>query len=126
MVIDYSSVVVVNEVSSADVDLFEDSSVAANYLEAIDVINEEFVAFTLYGHRLELSTTYKRVWLFGEIEVVRICPSSDDEDYSALVRGLLVETAKRILEVTKRALPGDPHPAELPIEKLVEIVGFTR
>ena len=94
--------------------LFRCLSDAEGKLEAVDVRNGEFFGFTLNGRSLMLS---------AEGERVSIVPNNDVGVHSARVRNLLEECYRFCSRHKSLALSDLSH---LPIEALVETIGFTR
>ncbi|QEX18237.1 hypothetical protein FRZ44_35420 [Hypericibacter terrae] len=116
----WASAILVNESSRADlpgdITLFHSPSAAESKLEAVDVRNGEYFAFTLAGRRLNLS-------LDGGM--VKIRAAQDDSDYTKTVRQLLEVIGYRVLDARRRESKEQSLDVSiLSTDGLVELIGF--
>jgi hypothetical protein len=85
--------IIVNE--HGNVSIFESVEYAEQYLEPIDVTNEEYVVYDSKGHLLQLAVSQKELLsIFGGIELietVRISPVGSGSGSSSELRKLLIK-----------------------------------
>jgi len=108
-----------HEDSAGDVTLFASLAALASHVEPIDVVNDEYFAYTLAGERLLLKVED------GDVRVVR---ENDLGGDASRVRGLLEETADFVRAA--RLSRGDRRmealdPKSMSIEELVELIGIS-
>ena len=97
-----------------DVSIYRDRPSAENGVEAIDVTNKEFFAFTLRGRKLSLTVREGKV---------HISDDRDDTNYHDLVRRHLI---RMILAMPRNLEKGEREFDCYDIVELAEIFGFSR
>ena len=130
MTIDLAEVVIINESrdpgKAGDVTLFRDIRHAEGYLEAVDVLNEEYSAYLLDGSDLKL--TVPRRALFAQTDEVRIEAVPGAPKHADRIRLLLEDAAAAVQAAQKHRKGREPKlkPAEMSIAELVDLIGFPR
>ena len=117
--------IIVNE--HGDVSIFESVEYAEQYLEPIDVKNEEYVVYDSKGHLLQLSVSQKELLsIFGGIELieaVRISPVGSGSGSSSELRKLLI---KFFRETKTGVEKSDLLSLRELVDESVSIYGYTR
>ena len=123
MIFDLSAAVLINESRNphraGDIAIFKTIADAEKYLEPIDVLNNEYAAFTLDGQILELDVIGDRV---------RIRHTRDHGDHCDQIRSLLEAYADAVLTAQKRRGLGATQlsPSKMSIDELVKLIGFSQ
>jgi hypothetical protein len=117
--------IIVNE--HGNVSIFESVEYAEQYLEPIDVTNEEYVVYDSKGHLLQLAVSQKELLsIFGGIELietVRISPVGSGSGSSSELRKLLI---KFFRETKTGVEKSDLLSLRELVDESVSIYGYTR
>lgn len=115
MTVDLDQSILINESSDpdvpGDVSLFRSVSDAAQYLEPIDVRNNEYFAYSLDGRELLLRVENNRV---------RIAHSNASDDHTARIRRLLEAAAGSVITASRRR--GNPKAEIDPSQMTTQLI----
>lgn len=91
-----------------DVSVFNTIEAAEQYLEAIDVKNNEYIAYDANGKLLNLKIVLKGK---QQIEHVQVCENNNDMEEPETLRTILLNLLLQF---------GVPIPEESPLDKIIE------